>query len=280
MIHNPVWLDLIIFCTINHVKRDLQKIKNESRLYGLRWNAVHSGYFADPDVSRPFVQVIARAMEAQPPALVIDLGGGTGRILEEVLQEQDYPEVRFANVDMSGEQTATCRNIRVESFNLNMSEITRAQFGIKQEPLMFIMRSVLHYLGQDGLRPFLKHLRDQMQKDEIFIHQTACFTSDGHAACLNHLYQLMKTQKWYPMTDTLSRILNEEGFNVENICPAPKLMLKSAELAERYCLSNKEVSSIGEEISRRFGETPEVFVLHDDGYTAYLHYEIFICRAF
>ena len=255
-------------------------MKNEARLYGPRWNAVHSGYFADPNVSRPFVQVITRAMEAQPPALVIDLGGGTGCILEEVLQEQAYPEVRFVNVDMSGEQTSTCRNTRVESLNLNMSEITRAQFGIEQEHLIFIMRSVLHYLGRDGLRPFLRHLRAQMQKGEIFIHQTACFARGGDAACLNRLYQLMKTQKWYPMTETLKRILNEEGFTVEDTCPAPKLMLKSVELAERYSLSNKDASSIGEEICRRFGETPEVFVQHDDGYTAYLHYEIFTCRAF
>ena len=81
------------------------------------------------------------------------------------------------------------------------------------------------------------------------------------------------------MTETLKGILNEEGFNIEDTCPAPKLMLQSAELAERYHLSHKDVSSIGEEINREFGETPEVFVRHPDGYTAYLHYEIFTCRA-
>jgi len=258
---------------------DQHNTMNEARLYGLSWHEVHSGYFADPDVSRPFVRIIARAMEVQPPALVADLGGGTGYILDKVLQAQAYPGIRFVNVDMSGEQTSTCRNTRVESLNLNMSALTRAQFGVKQERLMFIMRSVLHYLGRDGLRPFLRHLRAQMRKDEIFIHQTACFKRDGDAACLNRLYQLMKTQKWYPVTGTLSSILSEEGFDVENTCPAPELLLESAELAERYHLSHEEVSAIGDEISGSFGEVPGVFVRNGDSYSAYLHYEIFTCRA-
>jgi hypothetical protein len=253
--------------------------QHEANLYGPQWHAIHGGYFSDPNISRPFVKVIARAIETRSPALVVDIGGGTGYILEEVLREQVYPDVRFINVDLSGEQTATCRNTRVESLNLNMSGITRAHFGIKQEQLMFIMRSVLHYLGEDGLRPFLKHLRGQMHKGEIFLHQTACFERDVDAACLNHIYQLMKTQKWYPVTETLNRILNEEGFTVEGTCPAPELMLKSAELAERYHLNDQEVNSIGEEIRRRFGETPGVFVRQHDGYAAYLHYEIFNCRA-
>jgi hypothetical protein len=263
----------------NGVKPDVQKTRNEARLYGPRWNVIHDGYFADPNVSRPFVQVITRAMETHLPALVADLGGGTGYILEEVLQERSYPEVRFVNIDLSGEQTSTCSNPRVESLNLNVFEITRGQFGITQEPLMFIMRSVLHYHGRDGLRPFLKHIRGQMQKGEIFIHQTACFEHDADAACLNRLYQLMKTQKWYPVTETLKDILNEEGFNVEDTCPAPKLLLQSAELAERYHLSHKDMSSIGEEIKREFGEIPEVFVRRPEGYTAFLHYGIFTCRA-
>ena len=261
------------------MKPESQNVKNEARLYGPHWNVVHSGYFADPDVSRPFIQAIARAMEAQPPSLVADLGGGTGYILEELLQEQSYHGVRFINVDISGEQTSACCNTRVESLNLNLSEMTRARLGITQGHLMFIMRSVLHYLGRDGLRPFLKHLRSQMRKGEIFIHQTACFVRDGDAACLNRLYQLMKTQKWYPKTEALNLILSEEGFNVEDTCTAPKLMLKSADLVERYNLSHKEVVFIGEEISRTFGEIPEVFVRYPDGYTAYLHYQIFTCRA-
>ena len=253
--------------------------QHEANLYGPQWHVIHGGYFSDPNISRPFVQVIASTIKAQSPALVVDIGGGTGYILEEVLREQVYPDVRFVNVDLSGEQTSTCRHARVESLNLNMSEITRAHFGIKQEQLMFTMRSVLHYLGEDGLRPFLKHLRAQMHKGEIFIHQTACFEHDIDAACLNQLYQLMKTQKWYPVTGTLNRILNEEGFSVENTFPAPKLMLKSAELAERYHLSDQEVNSIGEEISHRFGEVPQVFIRQHDGYAAYLHYEIFTCSA-
>ncbi|RPJ63812.1 MAG: class I SAM-dependent methyltransferase [Dehalococcoidia bacterium] len=253
--------------------------QHEANLYGPQWHVIHGGYFSDPNISRPFVKVIARAIEARSPALVIDIGGGTGHLLEEVLREQFYPGVRFINVDLSGEQTSTCRHNRVESLNLNMSEITRSHFGIEQEQLMFIMRSVLHYLGEDGLRPFLKHLRGQMHRDELFLHQTACFERDIDSACLNHLYQLMKTQKWYPVTGTLNRILNEEGFIVEDICPAPILILKSADLAERYHLSDQEISSIGEEISHRFGETPEVFIRQNDGYAAYLHYEIFTCRA-
>jgi hypothetical protein len=253
--------------------------QHEANLYGPQWHAIHGGYFSDPDISRPFIKEIARAIEARMPALVVDIGGGTGYILEEVLRKKDYPDVRFINVDLSGEQTSTCRNTRIESLNLNMSDITRSHFGIKQERLMFIMRSVLHYLGSDGLRPFLKRLRGQMHKGEIFLHQTACFERDIDAACLNQIYQMMKTQKWYPVTGVLTSILNEEGFSVENTCSAPGLMLKSTELAERYDLNDQEVKLIGEEISHSYGEVPGVFVRRHDGYEAYLHYAIFTCRA-
>jgi hypothetical protein len=61
-----------------------------------------------------------------------------------------------------------------------------------------MMRSVLHYFGKDGLRPVLRHLRAQAKPGEYFIHQTASFERVRDANCLNNLYAMMRTQKWYP----------------------------------------------------------------------------------
>lgn len=261
------------------MKPEQDKSEGEAILYGAAWNVAHSGYFSDPKVSMPLVRAVSDAMQSQPPALVADLGGGTGYILETLLHEQDYPGVRFVNVDMSGDQTAACHNSRIETLNLDVASIQRSHFNLKDGHLMFIMRSVLHYFGQEGLRPLLKHLRAQMLRGEIFIHQTACFKRQADRVCFNHLYKLMKTHKWYPLSKELSKILDEEGFCIEYNCQAPALELKSLELGKRYHLSQQEITSIGKEIIHDFGETPGVFVLDHEGYTAFLHYEIFTCRA-
>jgi O-methyltransferase involved in polyketide biosynthesis len=158
-------------------------------------------------------------------------------------------------------------------------EVTREQIGVKKEKLMFIMRSLLHYFGFTGMHPFLKQIRNLLEPGEAFIHQTTCFEKKRDAECLNLLYKLMRTDKWYPTRKELKTALEEKQLAVRNICLAPRLCLKSGDLAKRYRLTRKDVINIRREVSRSFGEIPDVFDLTEDGFTAYLHYQIFTCLA-
>ena len=56
-------------------------------------------------------------------------------------------------------------------------------------------------------------------------------------------------------------------------------MAAAAELAERYSLTEEEVRSLREELAREFGEVPGVFQPEGEGFTSWLHYQVFTCRA-
>jgi len=142
---------------------------------------------------------------------------------------------------------------------------------------MLVMRSLLHYLGRDGLTPFLKHLRRQMKTGEILVHQTACFETAQDAECLNDLYALMRTNKWYPTVQTLEATMAETGWQVTDSQPAASLCLKSAELAERYSLNIEDITRITQTIREKYSRP--VIKIQGSGFAAYLHYLIFTCRA-
>jgi hypothetical protein len=90
---------------------------------------------------------------------------------------------------------------------------------------------------------------------------------------------MMKTEKWYFTIDELEAALEEAGFALCEIGPAPPLRLDSCDLAERYGLSAELVASIRVEVGRDFGERPGVFTTSGKGFSAMLHYSIFSCRA-
>ena len=88
----------------------------------------------------------------------------------------------------------------------------------------------------------------------------------------------MRTGKWYPTAAGLTRTLIETGWQVMECRPAPALCLKSSELAERYHLSAEDIAQIVKEIGRKH-HRPAVFVPEESGFTAFLHYRVFTCRA-
>jgi len=110
------------------------------------------------------------------------------------------------------------------------------------------------------------------------IHQTACFESYEEADCINHLYALMRTDKWYPMVGGLTQTLIETGWQVVDCKPAPNLCLKSVELAKRYDLRAEDITRIRKEIGQKHNE-PTVFVHVGSSFNAFLQYRIFTCRA-
>ena len=104
-----------------------------------------------------------------------------------------------------------------------------AGFGLIPVILLSLLGQIriFYAMGRDGLLPILKRLRRVMQPGEGFIHQTACFEEAAAAKCLNKLYELMGTDKWFPMRTALCMALMESGWQVEATVPAPTTELRS-----------------------------------------------------
>jgi hypothetical protein len=145
--------------------------------------------------------------------------------------------------------------------------------------MFLLMRSVLHYVGDDGLLPLLHHLRDQSKDGEFFVHQTASFDTDEEAVCINTLYRHMRTRKWYPTVNDLTRRLADAAWRVTATIPAPPLRLTSDDLGQRYALDAREIAHIRDLMVHEFGEANRVFQVTSSGFHASLDYRIYTCAA-
>lgn len=256
-----------------------EAVRREAQVHGARWEGLHHRYFSDSKVAEPLTAAILEAVDASRPEVIADLGGGTGFILKELLRRNPLEGVRLVDVDASETQLSACDDGRIERLAASAASVTRRDLGAEGQCLLLVARSLLHYFGRAGLQPLLRHLRGQLQVGEAFVHQSACFADEGDAACLNRVYGMMGTEKRYFTIDELEAALEEAGFALREIGPAPPLRLDSVDLAERYGLRREEVASIREEVGREFGERAGVFVETREGFTAWLHYSIFTCRA-
>lgn len=254
-------------------------VRREMKIHGTRWGSFHHSYFSDPEVAEPLTEAILSAVDAARPKVIADLGGGTGFLLKELLRRQPLPGIGLVDLDVSDRQLSACDDERIERLAASASTVARRDLVAEDRRLLLVARSLLHYFGCDGLQTLLCHLRGQLQVGELFVHQSACFEDSGDAACLNRIYEMMKTEKWYFTVDELERALGKTGFSLCGIRPAPPLRLDSGDLAERYDLSAPQAASIREEVVRDFGERPGVFTTSGGGFTAWLHYSIFTCRA-
>jgi trans-aconitate methyltransferase len=264
---------------------DRQHVDREADSHGTRWQVLHQGYFGDADTVRPLVDAMLHALAHSRPTVIADLGGGTGFLLCQLLHREPGLQARLVNVDLSDRQLAACQDPRIEGLQRSAAEVTREELGVGSGTLMLVMRSVLHYFGREGLSGVLAHLRAQMKPGERLVHQTASFAQADEAVCVNRLYERMRTDKWYPTVGELQRSLEETGWVVERVAPAPALRLDAAELAQRYQLTDQDVQSIGEELAGQHGTIADVFLPHSPegptpgGFTAWLHYHVFTCRA-
>ena len=250
----------------------------EQAVHGFMWSRMHGGYFSDPAVACPLVAAVRDVARETQPDRIVDLGGGTGFLLGQ-LQAAGLGDVPLAVLDDSAPQLAeaakngwTCVRGAVESF-------ARAAAVPAGKRVLWIMRSVLHYAGEAGLDPLLRHLRAQAEPGEFWVHQTACFERAEDAACLNALYRQMRTAKWYPTIADLQARLAAAGWPVATIRPAPTLDLDSAELGIRYGLDARELAAIRPEMEKDFGRNQPAFHLRPDGFRAELRYAVFVCRA-
>lgn len=251
----------------------------EKVVHGQPWNAVHGGYFSDPETARPLVETAACVLARSPADVVVDLGGGTGFLLSQLAAQGAAAGLTMVNLDCSREQLALTAGGDVLGVCASVDEFDRGDLASEDQRLLYIMRSVLHYAGEDGLSSVLYHLRDQARAGEFFVHQTASFEREAEAACLNALYERMHTGKWYPTVSLLKRRLVEAGWRVVTVAAAPALLLTSEDLAQRYGLTDAEIRRIRDEMAIEFGQMPNVFQLTSVGFQARLHYRIYTCVA-
>jgi len=256
-----------------------QSIYSEEGIHGARWRTLHDGYFSNPEVSFPLLDAIEKVIGISHPTVIADLGGGTGFMLGELLRRLNLPGVRLTNVEISPKQLSTCNDKRIFLIQASASQFKRRQLQVANGELLLIARSLLHYFGQSGIGHLLRHIRYQLIEGEFFIHQSACFQRSEDAACLNLIYNLMGTDKWYGTINETEELLKKEGWEICFESPAPKLHLSSQDLAERYRLSPNQVKLIRIEVERHCGPLPDVFIKTDAGFNAWLHYCIFVCKA-
>ena len=253
-------------------------IEREAGVHGGAWGQVHGGYFSDPGVAAPLVDAVRNAIDTTAPATVVDLGGGAGHLLAMLREKLSRDSTSFVNVDDSKDQLQAATASGLACADMPISDLSRTDIPGHVETVLFIMRSVLHYFGEAGLAGILSHLRAQSRTGEYFIHQTASFSRGADADCLNKLYALMRSTKWYPTIDHLRSTLESTGWEVTNILPAPALRLSRDELTARYALSQDEVNAMAR-LPEEFDIGPDVFKSEPDDFCAFLHYRIYVCRA-
>ncbi len=251
----------------------------EGGVHGAHWGQVHGGYFSDPSVVKPLVDAVRLVWAESHPEVIVDLGGGTGYLLSRLRQAGIGPETARVTLDCSPAQLDVAGATGATTVRGSVADFHRSTVVPQGCKALFLMRSVLHYAGLGGLTPLLRHIRAQMEPGEHWIHQTACFERPEDADGLNSLYRQMRTEKEYPTVADLQSRLEESGWRVEAVSPAPTLRLESGDLGRRYGLTEPDLQHIGEAMADEFGTPNDVFHLGSNGFWAELRYRIFVCRA-
>lgn len=256
-----------------------KQISREIGVHGQQWNSMHDGYFSDPVIGRSLIVAITKHLSGSDTDVIVDLGGGTGFVLLELIAQGVTSNIIPVNLDCSAIQLDAMEKSGIFCVNGLISDFRRNDLVTPDKKVFFIMRSVLHYFGKDGLINVLHHIRNQAQTGEMFIHQTACFESAVEAQCINVLYQEMGTPKWYPTISEMRDRMAIANWQEIDICPAPTLKLSSVELGRRYGLDSHALAKICSRVMEEFGEIHNVFHLVQDGFVAYLPYRIFVAKA-
>jgi len=256
-----------------------EQINRENGVHGHPWNSLHEGYFSDAVVARPFVSAIIRYLSDTENDVIVDLGGGTGFVLKELIGKGATTNIIPVNLDCSSTQLDAMGKSGISCIKGLISDFRRSDLVPTEGKVFFMMRSVLHYFGRNGQTAILQHIRKQAREGEMFIHQSACFEKEEEADCLNTLYREMGSPKWYPVIHELRDTMAATNWDVLDMVNAPPLKLSSTELGQRYGLDEQALRKIRIKLLDEFGNIENVFHLDKKNFTAYLHYRIYVAKA-
>ncbi|MEI6970099.1 MAG: class I SAM-dependent methyltransferase [bacterium] len=252
-------------------------IQREAIVHGEAWNSIHDGYFSDGAVAAPLVGKVRELAAESRARRIVDLGGGNGFLLRQIRAAGLDPEVCLVNLDASGAQLAAASGSGISCINGSLDAFERRDLGAEDVSTLFAMRSVLHYFGREGLHPAIRHIRKQVRAGEFWVHQTAAFKESRDADCLNGLYGMMRTSKWYFTVKQMTASLEAAGWCVRDVVGGAPLALSSESLALRYGIERDEMCLIRGRMMADFSVPEEVLKITDGGFCAYLHYWIYVC---
>lgn len=251
----------------------------DTDVYGRAWREVYGGYFIKTDVLRAMVDPVIGIVQQVHPDMIVDLGGGTGLLLEALIADPRLPaEMKLTNVDMSSEQLAACSNERIVNIHARIDELPSEPFATSAGRRLWMMRAVLHYFGREGFVPVLERLRSYQQQGEYFIHQTVSSDSARHMECMNQLFA--PTEKWFPTEQEMITAAEQSGWQVERVLPAPTLPIWRKAIARRYEIADQVMDKIARSLREHYGSV-EGMIKFTEGldFKIDLPFLIYVCRA-
>ncbi len=254
-------------------------VRREAHLHGKLWGRYYGGFFSDPRMARDYVAAIMRVAREFKPSAIVDLGGGTGFILEQLIAAGLAENIRLVNLDESEPQLAMCRHPRIAPLKGSIQTLRRAELVGGTASLMLICRSVLQSGGISGQKPWLAQVRAQLKAGEWFVHQSGCADDVEGALALDVLFEQLNVAKWVPAREPLLRLLAEARFKVAEDFPVPPLGMPADELAFRYGMAPETMAKIEADLRRSCAQRPDLFRLTPSGWTFNFPYRVFVCRA-
>jgi len=255
------------------------EIKQESHVHGKSWEKQGLGYFSDAQIAKDYVAAIMRVAGSFKPSAIADLGGGTGFIFEQLIKAGIDKKIELVVIDESEPQLAVCKHPRITPIKGSFQSFKRSDIIDERGRLMLISRSVLQYAGFSGQKPWLAHVRSQMEPGEWFVHQPGC-TEDAEASkALNRLFEQMGVDKWVPHKDALVQLLVETGFEITEDFPMPSVGMVSDELVYRYGFPADDLVPIEEELRRTCSDRPDMLTITPTGFIFNFPYRVFLCKA-
>lgn len=254
-------------------------VERETHVHGNLWGKLYDGFFSDKRMAADYVAAIMRVARGIKPSAVADLGGGTGFILEQLVEAGIAEDIRMFNLDESDSQLAMCKHPRITPMRGAFQTFRRADILGEAGSLMVICRSVLHYAGIFGQKPWLNYLRGQMKAGEWFIHQSGCLDDVEAALALDVFFEMAGVDKWLPHREAFIKLLEKAGFEVSDDFPVPPLGMPSDVLAMRYNISPENLAKIEKDLRRTCSSRPDLFKSTPSGFVFNFPYRVFICRA-
>jgi hypothetical protein len=79
-------------------------IGTEKIVYGQHWGTMHGGYFSDHAIARPLIETAKGILAKSPVDVVVDLEGGTGFLLNQLVSHRIGANMALVNIDCSEAQ--------------------------------------------------------------------------------------------------------------------------------------------------------------------------------